>query len=143
MPATVADPITPATSEASPPSPTDDVVRFDDLAWLYGQSPDAFTIEVLREASGPSVSDAGARIVPDRPIHAFSSRAGGALVYNLMVGSYRDLVEVKQALGDLQAQFDAIRIRRLGAVQQQWCGRLDNLTPEQLLLVVDKCAPRE
>ncbi len=115
-------------------------VSFDDLAWLYRQSPDAFTIEVLRDAPRESVLAAAERIEVGSDIHAFSSREGDRFVYSLMVGSYADLVEVKQALGAVQYRFDAIRSRRLGAVQQQWCARLDNLTPEQLLLVLERCA---
>ena len=67
-------------------------------------------------------------------------RDDDGMVYNLMVGAFSDLQDVKQALLALQPSFDSIRIRRLGAVQKEWCSKVDNLTPDQLLLVVEKCA---
>ncbi|GJL81189.1 MAG: hypothetical protein DHS20C01_08230 [marine bacterium B5-7] len=113
-------------------------LRFNDLAWLYRQRDDAFSIEVIRDATRSEVEEA-ATMIDATDLVAFSSRVGGELTYNLMAGSYPDLLGVKQALDGLKDQFDSIKIRRIGAVQQEWCSEIDNLTPEQLLLVIDKC----
>ena len=72
--------------------------------------------------------------------YAFSVRAGSGLQYSLMVGAFDDLADVQSALADLQPYFQSIRIRRLGALQSEWCEQLDNLTPEQLSLVLEKCS---
>jgi hypothetical protein len=126
-------------ADAPGEAPAAAMVVFDDLAWLYRQSPESFSIEVLRDADREIVQSASKRLSGNRSARSFSSRVGGELVYNMMVGSFDNLIEVKQALGDLQSAFADIRIRRLGAVQQEWCAELDNLTPEQLLIVVEKC----
>ncbi|MCZ7599020.1 MAG: hypothetical protein M5U09_16760 [Gammaproteobacteria bacterium] len=136
--APIAQAVETAAAEASAAAP-----RLDDLGWLYSQSPDAFSIEVTRDAALDEVSRAAAGLSSGSASYAFSSRNGNGLVYNLMVGSFADLIEVQQALGALPSAFENIRIRRLGAVQQEWCGQLDNLTPEQLMLVVDKCARQD
>jgi hypothetical protein len=115
-------------------------LRFNDLEWLYQQSPDAFSIEVMRDAERDAVLAAGRRIPESNDAYSFSSRESGSIRYNLMVGAYPNLVDVQRALGALQPRFDTIRIRRLGAVQRQWCDQLDNLTPEQLMQVIDKCS---
>ena len=71
----------------------------------------------------------------------FSRLTDGDKRFSLMFGAFPDLVGVQQALAELQPHFKSIRIRRLGALQTEWCSQLDNLTPEQLSLVLDKCAP--
>jgi len=60
-------------------------------------------------------------------------------VYNLMIGPFANLLAIKEVLPQYQSRFEEIRIRRLGTFQIEWCERVDNLTPDQLLIIVDKC----
>lgn len=127
-------------AEAQSANSEKDAVIFDDLSWLYKQSSDDFSIELLREVDRQAISQAVEKIEAAELLASFSSIQNGEQVYNLLYGVFSDLRHVKQALSDLQTNFSTIRIRRLGAMQDEWCKKLDNLTPEQFLVVLDKCA---
>ena len=115
------------------------LVEFDSLNWLYSQQNSAFAVELMRDVSRDIVIQAAAQMDTELQLVAFSKTGQSDTVYNLMIGPFANLSAIKELLPQYQSQFDGIRIRRLGTFQVEWCERVDNLTPEQLLIIVDKC----
>ena len=114
-------------------------VEFDSLNWLYSQQGSAFAVELMRDISRDVVIQTASQMDTELQLVAFSKTRQLDTVYNLMIGPFANLLAIKEVLLQYQSRFEEIRIRRLGTFQIEWCERVDNLTPDQLLIIVDKC----
>ena len=114
-------------------------VIIDSLEWLFSQQKSSFTIELMKDSNLKEINASIADIVTEHQFVAFSSDSKSGQVFNLMVGAFDDLRPIQQVLPLFQSQFEDIRIRRLGSYQEEQCEQVDNLTPEQLLIIVDNC----
>lgn len=126
-------------AEINEPSDLIVTVEFDSLNWLYSQQESAFAIELMRDISRDVVIQTASQMDTELQLVAFSKTRQLDTMYNLMIGPFANLLAIKEVLPQYQSQFEEIRIRRLGTFQIEWCERVDNLTPDQLLIIVDKC----
>ena len=99
----------------------------DDEGWLFSQSPDSYTIQIISLADEQGIVDFVKDLSLDGDAHYFTTAVEDALSYVLRYGAYASQEAAFAASSDLPLGGQAIWIRNLGALQQDRCEALEKV----------------
>ena len=122
------DAAVPALAKISPENPGDDhpvsaepVPRIFGAAWLRGQDPDYYTLQIAASPDEKAIRDSLVRYAPNIDSAYFKFGGSGSKPYVAILGSFVNLDEANAALNELPAVFKSNNpwVRRFATLQRR------------------------